>query len=83
MRTAEADEYGIRIKPAAWQALRDSAGLTSDKLLADALSVTAMTAYRVMTRTVDPSPKFIAHTLHRFPFVSFDRLFEVYPRKAA
>lgn len=76
-------EYGIRIRAAAWVALRKTADLTSDTALADALDVTSMTVYRVTTAAVDPSPKFIAHTLHAFPFVSFDRLFEVYRRSAA
>jgi hypothetical protein len=75
--TKQSADFAIRPRRNAWDVLREATGLASDAHLADTIGVAETTAYRVLTGVVEPSARFIAHTLHAFPFASFDSLFEV------
>lgn len=74
-----AADFTIAVKRAAWDKLRDTASLTTDESLAAAINVSQSTVTRVMAGTVAPSTRFVANTLVRFPFASFDKLFRLIP----
>jgi len=70
-------QSAVQIRPrlASWDALRASTGIDTRRALAEVLGVSENTVNRVLDGVVEPSTRFIAHTLHAFPFASFDRLF--------
>lgn len=63
--------------------LRRAHGITSETKLAEALSVSPTTLWRISTGKVAPSEEFIARALTAFPHVQFAKLFRVEPQAIA
>lgn len=75
--------YGVRLNVSGWHKIREALGLDTDAKLARHLALPQATICRLMLGNVEPSPKFIAASMLKFPEAGFDRLFTVYRERAA